>query len=77
VYAGADAVSQRRLNIAIRACLQYIHSLKRLDYVSHFETIDMSASLADYARIQLFSFFFFVLFVSAICFCFVHAYEKW
>jgi hypothetical protein len=31
VYAGADTASQRRLNMAFRACLWYIHSLRRLD----------------------------------------------
>jgi hypothetical protein len=35
MYAGVDAASQRRLNIALRACLRYIHSLRRLDHVSH------------------------------------------
>jgi hypothetical protein len=35
VYAGADAASQRWLNMAIRACLRYIHFLRKLDHVSH------------------------------------------
>jgi hypothetical protein len=35
VYAGADAASQRRLNMAFRGCLRYIHSLRRLDHASH------------------------------------------
>jgi hypothetical protein len=43
LYAGADAASQRRLNVALRACLRYIHSLRRLDYVSHFKTSVMGA----------------------------------
>jgi hypothetical protein len=34
----ADVASQRRLNMAFRACLRYIHPLRRLDYVSHLET---------------------------------------
>jgi hypothetical protein len=53
VYASVDAASQRRLNMALRAFLWYINSLRRLDYVSHLETSVMGASLADYARIQL------------------------
>jgi hypothetical protein len=36
----------------------------------------MGASLADYSRIQLLSFLYKVLFVFAISFCFVRAYEK-
>jgi hypothetical protein len=35
VYPGADAASQRRLNMAFRACLRYIHSLRRLDHVAY------------------------------------------
>jgi hypothetical protein len=38
VYAGADAASQQRLNMVFRACLRYIHFLKRLDHVSYLET---------------------------------------
>jgi hypothetical protein len=38
VYAGADAATQRRLNMVFRACLRYSHSLRRLDHVSHLET---------------------------------------
>jgi hypothetical protein len=34
VYAGADAATQRRLNLAFKACLRYIHSLRSLDHVS-------------------------------------------
>jgi hypothetical protein len=55
VYAGADAASQQKLNIAFKACLRYIHSLRRLDHVSHMKTSVMGALLADYARIQLLS----------------------
>jgi hypothetical protein len=83
VYADADAASQRRLNMAFRACLRYIHSLRRLDHVSHLETSVMGTLLDDYARIQLLSFFLqsvaclaSVLIVFAISFCFVRAYEE-
>jgi hypothetical protein len=78
LYAGADAASQRRLNMAFRACLRYINSQRRLDHVSHMETGVMGASLADYARIQLLSFLYKVLHVRHPCylFCFVCAYEK-
>jgi hypothetical protein len=69
VYAGADAASQRRLNIAFRACLWYIHSLRRLDHVSYFETSVEGASLANYARIQLLSFLYKVLHVQHLCYC--------
>jgi hypothetical protein len=37
-YAGADAASQRRLNMAVRACLRYINSLRRHDHVFQLET---------------------------------------
>jgi hypothetical protein len=56
VHADADAASQRRLNMAFRACLRLIYSLRRLDHVFHLGTSVMGASLADYARIQLLSF---------------------
>jgi hypothetical protein len=62
VYAGADAASQQRLNMAFRACLRYIYSLKRLDHVSHFKTSVMGASLPDYAGIHCMSS------IRAICF---------
>jgi hypothetical protein len=50
--------------MAFRVCLRYIHSLRRLDHVSHLETSVMGASLAYYTRIQLF------------LFCFVRSYEE-
>jgi hypothetical protein len=37
--------------MAVRACLRYIHSLRRLDHIYHLETSIIGASLADYARI--------------------------
>jgi hypothetical protein len=70
LYAGADAASQRRLNMAFRACLRYIHSLRGLDHVSHLETRVMGASLADYARIQLLSFLYKVLHDRHPCYLF-------
>jgi hypothetical protein len=71
-YGGfVHAASQRRLNMAFRACLRYINSLRRFDHVSHFETSVMDASLADYnARIQVFSFLYKVLHVRHPCFLF-------
>jgi hypothetical protein len=53
-------VCWQRLNMACRACLRYIHSLRKLDHVFHLETSVMGASLADYPRIQLLSLFFFI-----------------
>jgi hypothetical protein len=38
VYAVADVASQRILNMAFRACLRYIHSLRRLNHVYQLET---------------------------------------
>jgi hypothetical protein len=69
VYAG-DAASPRRLNMAFKACLRYIHSMRRLNHVSHLETSVMGASLADYARIQLLSFLYKVLHVRHPCYLF-------
>jgi hypothetical protein len=76
---GTDAESQRRLKMAFRAHLRYILSLRRLDLVSHLEISVMSASLTDYARIQLLQSVACpasVIFVFAISFCFVRAYEE-
>jgi hypothetical protein len=69
-YAGADAASQRRLNMAFRACLPYIHSLRKLDHVSHLETSVMGASVADYTRIELLSFLYKVLHAWHSCYLF-------
>jgi hypothetical protein len=69
VYAGVvDTVSQRRLNMAFKGCLRYIHSLKRLIvHLSHLKTSVMGASLDDYARIKLLSFVNKVLHVRHLC----------
>jgi hypothetical protein len=64
------AASQRRLNVAFRACLWYIHSLRRLDHVSHLETGVMGASLADYSRVQILPFLYKVLHVRHPCYLF-------
>jgi hypothetical protein len=42
--------------LCFRACLWYIHTLRRLDHVSHLETSVKGASLTDYTRTQLLSF---------------------
>jgi hypothetical protein len=70
VYGGADPASQRRFNKAFRACLRYIHSLRRLDHVFYLETSVIGASLADYARIQLLSFLYKVLHAQHPCYLF-------
>jgi hypothetical protein len=70
VYAGTDAASQQKLNIAFKACLRYIHSLRRLDHVSHLVCYE-SAQLADFARIQLLSFLYKVLHVRHPCYLFL------
>jgi hypothetical protein len=38
MYAVADAASQRILNMAFRACLRYIRSLRRLNHVYQLDT---------------------------------------
>jgi hypothetical protein len=35
VTTGADSASQRRLGVAFKACLRYIHMRRRFDHVSH------------------------------------------
>jgi hypothetical protein len=62
------AASQRRLNLVFKACLLYIHSLRRLDHVTHLATSVMGTLLADYAKTQLLSFLYKVLHVRHICF---------
>jgi hypothetical protein len=39
VFTGADSTSLRRLGVAFKACLCYIHMRRRLDHVSHLESI--------------------------------------
>jgi hypothetical protein len=65
VYAVVDAASERGLNMAFRACLWYIHSLRRLDHVSHLET-----SVMGVYGIQLLSFLYKVLHVRHPCYLF-------
>jgi hypothetical protein len=38
VFTGADSASQKRLGIAFKACLRYMHMKRRLDHVSHLES---------------------------------------
>jgi hypothetical protein len=63
VYAGAYAASQRRLNVAFRACLRYIHLLRRLEHVFHLKTSVMGASLAG---IRAICFHYFVCVIRGI-----------
>jgi hypothetical protein len=69
--------------VAFRACLRYIHFLRRLDHVYHLKTSVRDPPLADYASIQLLSVSLqrvacsaSVLFIFAISFCFARAYEE-
>jgi hypothetical protein len=55
VFTGADSASQRRLRVAFKACLRYIHIRRRLDHVSHLESAVTGTLLVDYSRIQLLS----------------------
>jgi hypothetical protein len=63
VLTGADSASQRRLGIAFKACLRYIHLRRRLDHVSHLESTVTGTLLVDNARIQLLSFLYKILHV--------------
>jgi hypothetical protein len=63
VFTGADSTSQRRLGVAFKACLRYIHMKRRLDNVSHLESTVTGTSLVDYSRIQLLSFQYQILHV--------------
>jgi hypothetical protein len=38
VFTGANSASQRRLGIALKACLRYIHIRRRLDHFSHLKS---------------------------------------
>jgi hypothetical protein len=49
VFTGADSASQRRLGIAFKACLRYIHMRRRLDHVSHFESTVTGTFILDTA----------------------------
>jgi hypothetical protein len=53
VFTGADSALQRRLEVAFKACLRYIHMKRRLDHVSHLESTVTGSLLVDSARIQL------------------------
>jgi hypothetical protein len=64
VFIGADFASQRRLGVAFKACLRYIHMRRRLDNVSHLEsTVTGTLLVDDNNRIQLLSFLYKILHV--------------
>jgi hypothetical protein len=63
VFTGADSASQRRLGIAFKACLRYIHMKRRLDHVSHLESTVTGTVLVDNASIQLLLFLYKILYV--------------
>jgi hypothetical protein len=60
-FNGAHSASQRRLGVAFKACLRYIHMKRRLDHVSHLESTVTGTLLVDNARIQLLSFLYTIL----------------
>jgi hypothetical protein len=47
VFTGADSASQRRLRVAFKTCLRYIHIRRRFDYVSHLELTVTGTLLVD------------------------------
>jgi hypothetical protein len=49
VFTGADFTSQRRLGVAFKACLRYIHMKRRLDHVSHLELTVTGSLFVDYS----------------------------
>jgi hypothetical protein len=63
LFTGADSASQRRLGVAFKACLRYIHMRRRLDYVSNLESTVTCTLLVDNARVQLLSFLYKILHV--------------
>jgi hypothetical protein len=63
VFTGADFASLRRLGVAFKTCLRYIHMRRRLDHVSHLESTVTGTLLVDNARVQLLSFLYKMLHV--------------
>jgi hypothetical protein len=63
VFTGANSASQRRLGVAFKACLRYIHIRRRLDHVAHLESTVTGTLLVDSTRIQLLSFIYKILHV--------------
>jgi hypothetical protein len=53
VFTGAEFASQRRIVVAFKACLRYIHMEIQLDLVSHLESTVTGTLLVDNARIRL------------------------
>jgi hypothetical protein len=49
-----DSTSQRRLGIALKACLRYIHIRRRLDHFSHLKSTVTGTLLVANARILSF-----------------------
>jgi hypothetical protein len=64
VFTSADSVSHRRLWIAFKAGLRYIHMRRRLDHVSHLESTVTGRSYTSYCMFATFLIYFlcFILF---------------
>jgi hypothetical protein len=75
-------VSQRRLGVAFKACLRYIHMRRRLDHVSHLESTVTGTLLVENAKIQPLSFLYiytrYCMFaIPLICFlCFILPHRR-
>jgi hypothetical protein len=70
LFVGADAVTQNRDGVILKACLRYIHMRGWFDHVSHLESTVMGTRLMVSARIQLLSLFYNVLHVRHPCYMF-------
>jgi hypothetical protein len=62
--------SQRRLWVALKACLRYIHMNRRLDQVPHLDSTVTGTLLVDHARIQRLEFLYKILYVRHPCYLF-------
>jgi hypothetical protein len=72
LFTGAESASQRRLGVAFKAFLRYIHMRRRVDHVSHLELTVTGTLLVHNASIQLMSFLYTAYGMFAILFiCFI------
>jgi hypothetical protein len=61
MFTGTDSASQRKLGVAFKACLRYIHIKRRLDNFSHLDATVTGTLFVNNAKIQLLSFLYKVL----------------
>jgi hypothetical protein len=70
VYSDPDAVSKEKMERVFRACISYLHRLRRRDDVGELLTTVNGLKLHDYLKLRLLSFVFKILHILHPCYVF-------